>query len=251
MVDEVQLPEGDDTGSTGCGCRVIARLPLFTIASGTSLVLGLLIPTLYEGRIAGTTLEKLALFLAGMTVVIAAYRWRRGGEERSEFATTPSRYSLSSLFALTAVAAVLFALLRRQQNGVIAAIVLTAVAALLCGVYQRGRVLRSRVGAMLAVTFFPLVWVIWVSVPLGRVSGLWPGIIVFSALLEAELMRVFVLTSSSMRDYMTTVMCVFVLARLSVGTLLLRRDVGFLIYLLVALALSLVSSLGCYVGTRV
>jgi hypothetical protein len=234
------------------------ELPLLTLLAGISVAIGFFVPVLFEwgqkpaSRSRLPTMERAAIAALVLTIVACALVvWLRKPAGNSPVAARPRlQFGLRGLFAATTVAAVLLAASRwlgvSLSSGLVVAAAFCAVGWSLC----QGAAVSWRVGALLACLFFPFVWMIAFNVPFGRTSGLVTAIPFGPALLPAELIRV--LTDASIGpDGSASIAAVIVIGELALGAWLAGRGGKlWLVYLILVLLVSSVSSLGMHVGYR-
>ena len=226
------------------------RLPLFTLSAGIALVIGFIVPTIYEWTqksVARSLIPPLELAAAAALVLtMIGYTlnvWLGRREEvQTVHRTGKCQFGLRGLFAVTTLAAIAVAIARwfdaSLANASVAAVALVIAGWSFCHDWH----VRARTGALLASLFFPFAWMIAFNEPFGRTSGLAVNIPIGPAILPAELIRS--LIDGVKVDDMETIAAVIVVVQLVVGSWLAARGGKLSVaYTLTVLGLSSLSSL--------
>jgi hypothetical protein len=227
----------------------LQRLPLLPLFICLSLVIGLLIPSIYEfsqelhNRSLHAGLEQLAIFVALLTVAVYLFfAWRREklGQPAS-IVVTPIQFRLRELFIAITFTAVLLALVPLLTRGVASAFVVVLVVATLAWAFRGNVRRRSQTIAILATMFLPFAWIFAVNKPFGHVSGLLPIIPLCPGIFFAELLRNLLHFS---REASAQLAIVFVVVQLLIGIGTVRRGGKLpVVYAVVMLVASSFSSL--------
>jgi hypothetical protein len=230
----------------------VNRIPLFTLVAGIGLAIGFLVPVAFEvaeepwNRTRLISMELAAI----VTVVISSVlcvclAWL--GKERPPAAERRPKVQLRlrQLFAVITLAAILLAVMKWLNLAWASGLVTAVALGVLCWAVRQDARVRSRVAALVAGLFCPLVWMVAYNVPFGRTSGLVTAIPFAPAILPASLIRI--VTSGGGPDEMGMVAGVIVIAELLLGSWLAYRGGKlFVAYLLLVTLVSSVSSFGMH-----
>ncbi len=233
----------------------LRRLPLFTILTGASLTIGLLVPTVFEwtkqesARSRHPEMEFAALVAMLTSLSIAVVIWIRNRPDtcppdRDEHGTANRiqfgiRHVLiaTTLVAMTLAVAPIFDELTAVLYWFLVE-VLVVISVWTC--FQSAAV-RSRMGAILASLFLPFAWIIPCSKPFGHASGLLSALAFGPGLLPAALARRGNIGES------TWIAMLFVMLEMGVAIWLARRGGKLaLIYTFLVLCLSTLTSFGLH-----
>ncbi len=239
----------------------LSRLPLYSLLIGISLAIGFAVPVIYEwtqkppARSRIPSMERAAigvLLLTALAVVASAIlvKLMQPAEEPPTSQRPKLQFGLRGLFAVTTALALFFAAVRWLDAPWSSGLVAAAAAGAMGWSLSRGAAAAWRLGALLACMFFPFVWMIAYNVPFGQASGLALILPVGPAVLPAEIIRS-VLDSSLSPDDMMPVAAVIVIGELALGAWLSARGGrSLLAFLILALIVSTISSLGVHVLYR-
>lgn len=226
---------------------------MFTLLTGLSLAVGLMIPTIFEWgqeQMAGSRhpeLEFVAFLSVFVSLVIATAFWfvnkpaknRANGDEFTS--AVHFQFGIRHVLLATTIVAIIIAITQLFEipNSVLQWFMVgLLVAVATWTVFQPG-LIRSRSGTVLSSMFMPFAWIIPTNVPFGHTSGLLPAILFGPGLLPA----VFIGRGSIDRSVIIAV--VFVILELGVGIWLARRGGRLaLTYILFLFFLSSITSFG-------
>jgi hypothetical protein len=231
----------------------LRRVPLFALVMGVGLMIGFLVPVVYEltekpwNRMRLPGMEQAAMLSAAVACglgVLEYWHLKRFGTAADE-RPRKVQFRLWQLFAVMTLAAVVLAVVKWLGIAWGSALVAVVVLGVLSwGLFQEPRV-QLRAAALVAGMFCPLVWMIAYNVPIGRTSGLVSAIAFAPAILPAVLIRA--VTNSGGPDQMGMVAGVIVIAELLLGAWFAwRGGKSFVGYLLLVLVVSSVSSFGMH-----
>lgn len=242
--------------------RMIQRLPIFTILTGISLAIGLIIPTIFEWTEKEATrrrhpeLELAALTSVLISMLIAIIVWfgnrpdarQASGEELKIESATRIQFGIRHVLVATALVAALLAIapVFELPKPWLFWMMSSVLAAILVWTGLQSKQVRSRMAATLVSLFLPFFWIVPYSKPFGQTSGLLSGIVFGPGLLPAVLLR------RGQIDNSIWIAMLFVILELGVGIWLARRGGKLaLIYTLLILCLSAVTSFGVHALYRI
>ena len=191
-------------------------------------------------------LEWASLVTVALTCVVCGFAaWLSRGSSSAAEPRPRTQFRLWHLFAVMTLAAILLATGKwldvSWASAVVAAV---ALGVLSWSLFQDARA-RSRMAALVAAVFCPLVWMVAYNEPFGRTSGLVAAIPLAPAILPAALLRIF--TSGGGHDELGQFAGLIVIAELLLGAWLARRGGKlFAFYLCLILLVSSVSSFGMH-----
>jgi hypothetical protein len=239
---------------------LIRRFPLLPLLTGLSLVMGFMVPAIFElaqkpaSRNRFAKMEQTAVAIAVATAVWCAVAGFLGGRRAkpSPAATTPRamQFGLRAVFVAVTLTAVVLAVARALDMHWGSAVTLALVVAIAAWSLTGDWPLRARIGTLLACTYFPFTWMIAFNRPFGYTSGLVVNMPLGPGILWGELLRGLAQLSGG-ADRVANLAIVFVMLQLLVGAWLARRGGKlYATYLVLALASSSLSSLVLHVLYR-
>lgn len=230
--------------------ETLRKLPFGTLCAGLALFNGLIIPSVYELELVDSSLERLALVVALLTatvcVLCGVFCETKAAEKHT---LRPIRFSIRRLLVAISFLAVLMVACRYFEIRTVNCLMAVGVVSIAVWSFTQPSPIRSRVGALLAVTFLPLIWIVAYSVPIGRISGLAECFAWGAGLLPAAFARAF--CDPIGVDNMPAIGACFVACQLALGIYLaIRGGITSVVYTFVVLILSSISSFGLFIGTR-
>jgi hypothetical protein len=229
----------------------VARFALLPALVGISLVVGFIVPCVFEwgeepwNRSRYYGLERGAVLALVMTIMATATCTLVRGETVQkpveQSSTRRLQFGLLGLFVAMTLEAMLFATIPLLKTPIVVALVLAVILAILVWAFTCDWTVRGRVVSLLAIQYLPFAWLIAFNVPFGHTSGLAINIPLCPGILFGELFRGLVGLDQSIAG---TVAIVIVVLQLLIGAWLARRGGKlFIAYAILVLIISSLSSL--------
>lgn len=191
---------------------------------GASLIVGLMIPTVFEftqqpaARSRHSGAQQIALWVLVVTFgAVVTLQWldRCGPPAGPRSTPHPLRFRVRDMLLITLLTALLLTLARALE--VPAATILMTIAIVLASVWtwRRGRGAWLRLIGHLACLYGPFCWMVAFNRPFGRTSGLLPYVAIGPGVLPAEMLRA--VLGGVDGDHLTILAAMFALLLLFVG----------------------------------